>query len=117
MHERSDYDVSGVYSCVTWSRCAQAAQQAQAGVQPSAGAGWLPVLAQLQCSMGPASGDQSGWAGWCEWVGGWQGLQPGAEGPWWPGRSLVLHAGLWAVLWVVEDVWVRGRRRGRAVQH
>ena len=108
-----------VSPCVTCGRCVQAAQQAQAGVQPSAGAGWLPVLAQLQHSAGPASGGQSVWAGWSEWVSGWQGLRqgfrPDAEGACWPGRSLVLHAGLWAALWVVEDVWVRGRRRGRGV--
>ena len=116
MHERNDCDESGACPCVTWSCFAQAMQQAQAGVQPSAGAGWLPVLAQLQCSTGPASDDQSGWAGWCDWVSGWQGLQPDAEGPSWPGRSLFLHASLWAVLWVVEDVWVRGRRRGGAGQ-
>ena len=98
----------------------QAAQRAQAGGvhtrgQPM-GASWLPVLAQLHHSAAHASWGRSKLAGWCEWVSGWQGLQPGADKACWPGRSLVLHAGLWAVLWVMDDIWVRGRRRGRAGQ-
>ena len=127
MFGSGDCRVIAVHLTMTWSCWAQAAQQSHAGVvqaQPpahtcgrSASAGWLPVLAQLQHSAGPASGGgQPEWAGWRDWVSAWQGVQPDAAGACWPGQSLVLHAGLWAALWVVEGFWVHGRHRGRAEQ-